>query len=368
MLQSAAPIVRNSAITLDFSKLRQTWAKIGLTTQPAERAAAEAAVKKAYQAAGLEAPGKVIWCASPFSQGLTRAIILHPEFLASVATSVWVNIQNHAGTNIKDEVIDSFKSSMRLFDTGMVKEKLRENVKNDVVARMKKHISEAMQEEIRISVIDSVWDSVWTSVWESTEESIWKAIDTGIRKAIKTQEKAAIDEAIAASLNESIGASVKSTVWDCVMEQAWTNIRNGAQSNIRVSAWKNLWEVLQKPIWDNIATRIGECLKACAHDSAQASGYGQHDAYWLSFYAYFREVEGLSQETEQITGLLDLAKSAGWYTPHAKVCWICERPNTLSLNQNGKLHSNDGQPALAYPDGWSVYANDGALRFSKTLQ
>ena len=75
----------------------------------------------------------------------------------------------------------------------------------------------------------------------------------------------------------------------------------------------------------------------------------------------------MAKETEPLVGLLDLAKTAGWFTPHAKVCWISERPNKLSLNDKGKLHSSEG-PALAYPDGWGVYATDGALSFSSVPQ
>ena len=40
------------------------------------------------------------------------------------------------------------------------------------------------------------------------------------------------------------------------------------------------------------------------------------------------------------------------------MCWISERHTTLCRNERGRLHSTDGA-AVAYPDGWQIYAIDG---------
>jgi hypothetical protein len=86
--------------------------------------------------------------------------------------------------------------------------------------------------------------------------------------------------------------------------------------------------------------------------------YGQHDANWLAFYEFFREVTGLSAETEKLSGLTALANSAGWAIPHEKVCWISERHEIVNQDELHRLHSVTG-PAVRYPDGWSIYAVHG---------
>lgn len=86
--------------------------------------------------------------------------------------------------------------------------------------------------------------------------------------------------------------------------------------------------------------------------------YGQHDAGWLSFYAFMREVVGLRDQTEKITGLLALAKCAGWAMPYEHTCYVSERHNVLHRDNAGRLHCLTGA-AVAYPDGWSVYAVRG---------
>ena len=88
------------------------------------------------------------------------------------------------------------------------------------------------------------------------------------------------------------------------------------------------------------------------------SVYGQHEAAWLSFYAYYREVCGLHKETEPMEGLSALARSAGWCLPYSNVAFVSERHTTLRRDERSRLHAEDG-PAVAYPDGWSIWAWHG---------
>src|SRR5437870_382562 len=193
-----------------LSEFAEIWTKIGLCTDPADRPRAEAAINQAYHSAGLKPPQKIVWCGSPLTAGMTRAIILD------------------------------------------------ENLLKDLGA--------------------SVWDSVGDSGGGSDGAGVW----------------------------DSIGASVRASVGD----------------------------------------------------SVGASAYGQHDASWLGFYEFFRIVCGLTDQTEKLTGLIEQAKSAGWFLPHANICWVSERHNILARDERGSLHSVSG-PACAYPDGWSIYAVHG---------
>jgi hypothetical protein len=95
-------------------------------------------------------------------------------------------------------------------------------------------------------------------------------------------------------------------------------------------------------------------------DSVNQSGYGQHDANWLGFYAYFRDACGLSKETKNLCGLWEICENAGWWLPHEKMCWISERHNVLNRDDRGRLHCDSG-PAVSYPDGWSIWAWHGVL-------
>jgi hypothetical protein len=78
----------------------------------------------------------------------------------------------------------------------------------------------------------------------------------------------------------------------------------------------------------------------------------------LSFYRYFHDVTNLTEQTAKLSGLWELAQSAGWALPHQKICWVSERHHILNRNERGRLHSASG-PACAYPDGWAIYAWHG---------
>jgi len=357
----AKPIEQGSAADAKFESLRQVWKDIGLATQPINRKEAEASIKKVYEAAGLELPGKIVWCGSPLSLALARSITLDAEFLNCIVKQFWKNALNPAETDFKNNIAECFRNSMRLFDTASVKQQLFDAVKTDVMEVMKERLCTGMNEKVRASITDTVWDSAWKSVWESVGDSIWRAVDQGMQKALETRNKSHLENSVKASLKNSLGECVKSRVWERAMDLAWANIRNNIGSQIRVRAWEGLWKSLQTTVWESVAMPVGEYVKGCGKDNAQASCYGQHDAYWLAFYAYFREVEGLIHETESVSGLLDLAKSAGWFAPHARICWISERPTELRLDNMGRLHAAHGH-ALTYPDGWSLDAVEGIVR------
>ena len=109
-----------------------------------------------------------------------------------------------------------------------------------------------------------------------------------------------------------------------------------------------------------LGNSVGESVRASVWDSV----YGQHEAGWLSFYSFFREAVSLTSKTDNLDGLFQLAMSAGWAIPHANICWVSERHHILSRNDRGLLHSIVG-PAVAYPDGWKIYAVNG-IRVKET--
>jgi hypothetical protein len=147
---------------------------------------------------------------------------------------------------------------------------------------------------------------------------------------------------VAASVRDSVVASVGGSVRDSVAASVW--------DSVRASVWDSVWDSVVASVWDS----VWDSVRASVWDS----GYGQHDADWLAFYDFFRNVCGLEKETEKIAPLIDQAKHAGWYLPHANICWVSERHNVLARDERGRLHSLGG-PAVMYPDGWKIYAVHG---------
>src|SRR5579863_3498123 len=118
-----------------LAEFRDKWIAVGLSTVPADRPRAEAAIRTMYRSAGLSEPQKIVWCGSPLSQGLTRAIVL--EFSKAVRASVRASVRDSVGDSVGASVWDSVGAS------------------------------------VWASVRDSVWDSVWASVRDSVGDSVW---------------------------------------------------------------------------------------------------------------------------------------------------------------------------------------------------
>ena len=124
-----------------FPVYRDRWVKIGLSTEAADRKKAESAIIDMYRYGGLKPPKKIIWCGSPLSQGLTRAIILNKKTMASVRDSV----RDSVGDSVRDSVRDSVGASV--------------------------------WDSAGASVGDSVWDSVGAYISSFFDIPKWKYID-----------------------------------------------------------------------------------------------------------------------------------------------------------------------------------------------
>ena len=58
-----------------FPEFVDRWLKIGLSTEKADHAKAEDAIKRAYEVAKLQAPSRFVWASSPLSLAPVYAIL-----------------------------------------------------------------------------------------------------------------------------------------------------------------------------------------------------------------------------------------------------------------------------------------------------
>jgi hypothetical protein len=94
---------------------------------------------------------------------------------------------------------------------------------------------------------------------------------------------------------------------------------------------------------------------------SQAMGgaaWGSHDASWLAYYDFFSYlgVKG----PERLEGLMEIAKSAGWWWPLTDCAILTERPCELHRDDENRLHNESGM-AIKYPDGWGFYVIHGVV-------
>ena len=153
-----------------FPKFVQKWVDIGLSTKPANRKAAESAIIEIYKAGGLAPPRKIVWCGSPFSQGLTRALVLNikPQLGASVGDSVGNSVRDSVRTSVNDPVRHSVSAS----------------VGNSVRDSVSASVWDSVSDSVWDSVSDSVSASVWASVWASMRDSMRDSVNDSVRRSV----------------------------------------------------------------------------------------------------------------------------------------------------------------------------------------
>jgi hypothetical protein len=196
-------------------------------------------------------------------------------------------------------------------------------------------------------------------------ERLWESVGTNVRYHIggRTSDDN-LRPSVGHNIWQSIGARVEDRIRATVRNGVWARVADSAGAIVKDDVGDSVWDSVRASVgdsvWDSVEApaRDRACVGARLSESAEASVYGSHDAAWLAFYRYFYEVLGLTDQTGRLSGLWELAQSAGWALPHQNICWVSERHHILSRDDRGRLHCDTG-PACAYPDGWAIYAVHG---------
>jgi hypothetical protein len=280
----------------------ERWTRIGLCTDPADRPRAEAAIRDMYRQGGLEPPTTIVWCGSPLSQFLTGAIILDSRLMESI------------GRDCQESVLE------------IVQDSVGYSVLDDVYA--------CVGDSVGVTVRDGIRDSVWYSAYYSFLDSIADNVRTSVWGSVENS----VENSVLDSVATSVWCTVWDTVWDRIYDSVATSVRNSVQNSVQNSVRDSVRDRIRDSVWDSI--------------------HGAHDAHEFALYRCFHDVVGLVDETSKLSGLWELAQSAGWALPYRSICWVSERHHILSRDERGRLHCDIG-PAVEYPDGWAIYASHG---------
>src|SRR5581483_9894915 len=120
-----------AAQTARMPEIAARWIAYGVSTAPADRPVAEAAMRLAYESGNVPWHGNLVWCESPLSLVLTDSILRDRRVRASVGASVWDSVRASVWDSVRASVGDSVGDS----------------------------VWDSVRDSVRASVGDSVWDS-----------------------------------------------------------------------------------------------------------------------------------------------------------------------------------------------------------------
>ena len=131
--------------------IRDRWLAHGLSTQPADRPAAEAGVAAAYRAAGLEPPGIVVWVDSPLAGCYAAALL-----------AGWKLVGDQVGDQVRAQVWAQVRAQVRA----------------------------QVGDQVRAQVWAQVGDQVWAQVGAQVRAQVWDQVGDQVNRATYGQHDA----------------------------------------------------------------------------------------------------------------------------------------------------------------------------------
>ena len=125
------------------------------------------------------------------------------------------------------------------------------------------------------------------------------------------------------------------------------------RAQLRAQLRGQLWDQLRTQLGTQIRTQLGDQLRT--ELGAQFGPWA--DAYWLTLREAACRITGLDGPLVTLLRAVRAATVTTW-TPYTDDVIICERPTVLHVDQQTRLHAEDG-PALQYPDGWAIWSWHG---------
>ncbi|CAL2057087.1 conserved protein of unknown function [Streptomyces murinus] len=172
----------------------------------------------------------------------------------------------------------------------------------------------------------------------------------GVRDAVRTRPWATARR----QLFDRLGSDGWAEHWALTGAQLWDGlvmlterIRTGLIEDLAVTAVASD-SATDTPVDEEAAAKAAAAAEQAVRLTLLDAVLGQHDAAWL---AAFDGQEG----GEALAGIAAVARAAGWWWPYERTAVVCERPVALHLDEAGRLDRGDG-PALAFPDGFALYA------------
>jgi hypothetical protein len=166
----------------------------------------------------------------------------------------------------------------------------------------------------------AVDDAVRVAVGGAVDVAVRVAVDDAVRGAVGVAVRDAVGGAVGGAVRGAVDVAVRVAVDDAVdrvISQAWYRILGG-------QFWVGWW-------------------------------------YGPASVSFFREVCGLDlgkDMSARADAYAGTCESACWWWPHRDFVMVCERPSALRRDARGRLHCETG-PAIAWPDGWSLYRLHG---------
>jgi hypothetical protein len=282
-----------------------SWIKIGLSTDRADRPMFEAAVAACYRYSGLEMPRAIVWAPCP--------IVV--AYAGPIASAVLRRL-GHSSASVRDSVSDGVRDS--------VGDSVNTSVRSSV------------RDSVRSSVRDSVSTSVSTGVHASVSTSVDASVSTNVSTNVDASVRNSVDASVSASVRDSVSTSV-----DVSVDASVVRVRTSLRTSVGTSV-------------GGVNSRVGDGDLAGWHQY-QGGQFWVGGWCWWSPAAVSFAIDVLRLDIGEDLELRARAyaatmSSACWWWPHRDFVVVSERPTLIDRHASGELRearwewvSDDGE-------------------------
>lgn len=295
----------------------QKWKAIGLSTEPADRIRAERAIAGLYRLAKLEQP-LVIWLPCPLSGAL--AAIVYAMLCGS-------RVIKRSSSGVATAINAAVRAQLRNATESMVHASLLSLLESELSEAVNSAVYTEVGSRVRRSAIGRWNDETWWELIEDLPTKVHEAAGLGAGHSVRI----AIEEVVGAAFNHAGGAHFDRTAVSTI------------ESAINC-AMTSVMSLAEKPP-DGIVI---------PHYAPGSYIAGSLRPGLCAYADFVDEVLGVPCDP----GERELAASCGFVWLLDELCFVCERPRTIHLDEQGKLHCETGQ-AVSYPSGWGIWARHG---------
>ncbi|MGI5237507.1 DUF6745 domain-containing protein [Dactylosporangium sp. CA-139066] len=273
------------------------WLAAGLSTAPADRAAAREAVRLAYRSAGLPEPRHIVWFASPLAGARAAALLTGRRDLPGAAP---------------DPADEAVAADLRAQGCPPVIGSAGPSMRNAVRT--------APWAAARSEAHDLLGPDGWAALWSACGAEVWRLVNDRIATPLRNHLRGELPVHARAVLLDAVGGQ-HDAGWLAAFDAAFPQPAAAPAA------------AQPAPGPDFTAGPVGVAWAATAAGAADA----------------------VLHAVQPLAGLAGVARSASWWWPYANVAILTDRPDALHRDNIGRLHAADA-PALHFSDGYALHA------------
>ena len=351
------------------------WIEIGLRTGAADREKFKQGAEGCYQAAGLKWHNHVVWVSSPLVLALAAPV-------ASLVIQMRCRGLRHAVDEALDDVV---RDTVNEPANGSLVDAVRHAVRDAVNGAANDPENGDMDDAVRRA---KLYGAVDPKINRAGVFDLYR----DVRDAVDDDAADDVDKLVVAVVNGAVNNPVRRAMRDAVGDAVDDAVRNAVDNPVRDAVHRAVSIAVRRTVDDAVDYAVAHQAVAevvdnqwkHAFDDVRFWGFcsSRNATYSNSF---FREVCGLELAGDQWKGGLAyeaMVEAAYCWYPHRNFVMACERPTVIhreltdrsEQNESSpisrmwslfmekpdshRLHCADG-PAIAFEDGWGVYAIHG---------